>query len=132
MHAINTIIGRVIAYPKMKATITKNTRIVLFFQSSHYWGGQLESIAESKKVTRKLKTNTESRFYALILQALSVREHRQALYELCSREDAQRMIHGLTPIARDVVRTVFDVERWNLTDQLIWVCKPLVDIIGDI
>ena len=132
MHAINTIIGRVVAYPKIKATITKNTRIVSFFQSSHYWGGQLEIVAESKKVTRKLKTNTESRFYALILQALSVREHRQALYELCSREDAQRMIRGLTPIARDVVGTVFDVERWNLTDQLIRVCKPLVDIIGDI
>ena len=28
--------------------------------------------------------------------------------------------------------TVFDVERWALTDQLIRVCKPLVNIIGDI
>jgi hypothetical protein len=27
---------------------------------------------------------------------------------------------------------VFDMERWALTDQLIRVCKPLVDIIGDV
>ena len=83
----------------MKATITKNIRIVLYFQSSHYWGGQLEILAESKKVMRKFKTNTESRFYALIFQAFSVCEHRQALYKICSLEYAQRMIGGLTPIS---------------------------------
>ena len=27
---------------------------------------------------------------------------------------------------------MFDVEHWALTDQLIRVCKPLVDIISDV
>ena len=28
--------------------------------------------------------------------------------------------------------TVFDVDCWELTNQLIQVCKPLVNIIGDV
>jgi len=95
MHGINTIIGKVVAYPRIKDAITKNSRIVTFFNASHYWGGQLDLAATKKGVTRGLKTNTESRFYALILQALSVKEHKSALTE---REDAQRAMGGLTPI----------------------------------
>ena len=103
MHGINTIVGKIVAYPAMKTTITKNTRIVSFFRSSHYWGGQLDDVAKNKKITRALKTNTESRFYALVLQAMSVREHKPALTELCMRDDAQRSVRGLTPVAKDVV-----------------------------
>ena len=51
---------------------------------------------------------------------------------LCLRHDAQHSVGGLTPVARDVVATVFDLGRWHRTDQLIRVCKPLVDIIGDV
>lgn len=132
MHGINTIVGKIVAFPSAKQAISKNTRIVTFFNASHYWGGQLEEVAISKGVTRGLKTNTESRFYALILQALSVTDHKAALMELCTRDAAQRKVNGLTPVNEDVVQTVFNLSRWKLTDQLIRICKPLVDIIGDV
>ena len=44
---------------------------------------------------------------------------------------AQRSVSGLTPVAKDVA-TAFDVGRWRGTYQLIRVCKPLTDIIGDV
>ena len=119
MHAINTIIGKIVAFPSAKQAVSKNTRIVTFFNTSHYWGGQLEAVASSKEVTWGLKTNTESHFYAPILQALSIKEHKAALMELCSRDMAQRKINGLTPVNEDVVQTVFDLLRWKLTDQII-------------
>ncbi|KAF9455219.1 hypothetical protein BDZ94DRAFT_1147565, partial [Collybia nuda] len=119
MHGINTIVGKIAAWPRIKETISKNSRIVTFFNSSHYWGGQLQNKAKAHNITRKLKTNTESRFYALVLQAMSIREHRTALTEICNLENAQRSIGGLSPVARDVVMTVFDLSRWDYTDQLI-------------
>ncbi|KAG6835164.1 hypothetical protein H0H93_004321, partial [Arthromyces matolae] len=111
IHGINTITGKIVAYPAMKAVVSKNTCVVSFFLSLHYWGSQLETIATKKKITQKLKTNTESQFYVLILQALSVRNHKQALTKLCMRENAQRSMGGLTPVAADVVATVFDMNR---------------------
>ncbi|RDB15798.1 hypothetical protein Hypma_003642 [Hypsizygus marmoreus] len=132
MHGINTTLGKISSYPSIKSMITKNSRIVSFFNSSHYWGGQLDVVAKEKGVTRKLKTNTESRFYALILQGLSVRDHRTALVEICTRDGARHSIGGLTPVAKSVVTAVFDLDRWQLTDQLIRVCKPLVDVIGNV
>ncbi|KAF9531576.1 hypothetical protein CPB83DRAFT_833272 [Crepidotus variabilis] len=132
MHSVNTIIGKITAYPPVKDAISKNTRIVSFFNSSHYWGGQLEIAADSRGIKQTLKTLTESRFYALVLLALSVREHRAALTEICNRDDAKRSIHGLSSVNKDVITTVFDLQRWDLTDQLIRICKPLVDVIGNI
>jgi hypothetical protein len=132
MHGINTIVGKIVAYPVMKTMITKNTCIVSFFRSSHYWGGQLDDVTKPKKITHALKTNMESCFYALILQAMSVHEHKAALMELCMCDDAQRSVHGLTPVAKDVVATVFDINCWCLTDQLIHICKPLIDVIGNV
>jgi hypothetical protein len=115
----------------MKRVITKNTRIVTFFNSSHYWGGQLEEAAKALKITRSLKTHMESCFYSLVLQSLSVREHRLALTQICIRDDAQWARHRLSPVAKDVVPTVLDAGHWLLTDQLIHVTKPLVDVIGE-
>lgn len=60
----------------MKAVITKATRIVSFFNTSHYWGGQLEQEAKKRDVTRGLKQNVETRWYSLALQAVSVEAHR--------------------------------------------------------
>jgi len=132
MHGVNTIIGKITTFPPIKATITKNSRIVSFFNSLHYWGGQLEELSKGKGVTCGMKTTTELRFYALILQVLSVQEHKAVLTELCGRDDAQHMMNGLTPVSKDVVTTVFNLGRWSLTSQLIRICKPLVDLIGDI
>ncbi|KAF8235667.1 hypothetical protein L208DRAFT_1255375, partial [Tricholoma matsutake] len=44
MHGINTIVGKIAAWPKIKAMIMKNSCIVSFFNSSHYWGGQLNEV----------------------------------------------------------------------------------------
>jgi hypothetical protein len=60
----------------MKKVITKATRIVTFFNNSHYWGGQLDLEAKKEKINCKMKKNCESCWYALILQALSVESHR--------------------------------------------------------
>jgi len=83
MHSINMIIGKIVSYPLVKKTITSNPQILSLFNSSHYWGGQLEKISKENGVTHGLKTNTESWFYALILQALSVCEHKTPLMTLC-------------------------------------------------
>lgn len=73
---MNTTIGKITSYESAKDTVTRNSKIVTFFNSSHYWGGQLDHIRKSLKITRGLRTNTESRFYALILQSQSVRENQ--------------------------------------------------------
>ncbi|KAF8512050.1 hypothetical protein JB92DRAFT_2830933 [Gautieria morchelliformis] len=73
---LNTLIGKIVAHPEMKKVITKNDKIVTFFNASHYWGGQLDQIAISLKITQSLKTHMESWWYSLRLQALSVLEHR--------------------------------------------------------
>lgn len=78
LHNLNTILGKIVLYPAMKQVATKSARIVSYFNSTHYWGGQLDKEARSLKITRCLKTNTESRWYALILQALSVDSYRLA------------------------------------------------------
>ena len=61
------IIGKIVAFPSAKQAVSKNTQIITFFNSSHYWGGQLEEVATNKGVTCSLKTNTESCFHTLIL-----------------------------------------------------------------
>jgi len=60
----------------MKHIVTWATCIVTFFNNSHYWGGQLKEQAKKDNVKRTLKKNCETRWYALILQALSIHEHR--------------------------------------------------------
>jgi len=42
--------------------------------------------------------NTESHIYALILQALSVHEHKTPLMTLCVQDDAQQSQGGLTSL----------------------------------
>ncbi|KAF8989513.1 ribonuclease H-like domain-containing protein [Cyathus striatus] len=99
MHGINTIMGKF---------ISKNVKIISFFNASHYWGGQLEELAKEHNVTQGLKKNTETRFYTVILQAISLQEHKQILYKL-----------------------VLELDHWQCNSEFIWICKPLVDVIGD-
>ncbi|KAH7918267.1 hypothetical protein BV22DRAFT_1024858, partial [Leucogyrophana mollusca] len=132
LHGLNTIIGEICSHPWMKKNVAKATRIVTFFNGSHYWGGQLKEQAAKDKVTRTLKQNCESRWYALVLQAVSVKEHRQPLSVICVRPDAQKKIQGLSPVAQDIVGTVLrDEEFWPAIDQLIKTVKPVVDTIGN-
>ncbi|KAF8515666.1 hypothetical protein JB92DRAFT_3154691 [Gautieria morchelliformis] len=96
LHGLNTLIGKIVAHPEMKKVITKNVKIVTFFNASHYCGGQLDQIATSLKITQSLKTHMESWWYSLRLQALSVLEHRYVF--LC-----QKKIKGLTAVSALIV-----------------------------
>ncbi|KAF9012648.1 hypothetical protein BDQ17DRAFT_1387295 [Cyathus striatus] len=131
IHGVNTILGKVSSYASVKSLIKKNMKIVTFFNASHYWGGQLEQLAQENNIMHGLKKNTESRFYAVILQALSIQEHKKVLYELCSCDEAQRTIGGLSPIWCDVIACVLELDWWQLNEEFIHICKPLVDLIGD-
>jgi len=91
LHSINTIIGKIIAFPLVKAALSRNTKIVSFFNTSHYWSGQLEKASKSCGVTRSMVLYTTSRFYALILHCLSVQEH---LY-VSVMFPANRWTHGV-------------------------------------
>ena len=136
-----------VSFPAAKAVISTNAKIVAFFNSSHYWGGQLEKHKAKHNITRSLKTHTATRWYSLILQAQSVQEHRYVLYatsnllqthsvlsaalvELCLREDAQ--VNTYSIVKPDFVRTILDPAHWQKTNQLICLCKPLVDMIGNL
>ncbi|KAG1774943.1 hypothetical protein EV702DRAFT_973940 [Suillus placidus] len=76
LHGLNTIIGEILQHssptPFMKWHVTKATRVVTFFNGSHYWGGQLKEQAKKDGINRGLKKNCKSRWYALVLQSMSV------------------------------------------------------------
>ncbi|KIK14928.1 hypothetical protein PISMIDRAFT_641921 [Pisolithus microcarpus 441] len=132
LHGMNTIIGEICSFPWMKQNIAKATKVVTFFNNSHYWGGQLKDQATRDNITHTLKQNCESRWYALILQAISVSEHRQPLTIICVHPDAMKKTNGLSPISSDVIDiVVHDLEFWPAMDQLIKTTKPLVDTIGN-
>ncbi|KAI6130724.1 hypothetical protein EDD16DRAFT_1470093 [Pisolithus croceorrhizus] len=76
LHGMNMIIGEICSFPWMKWNIAKVTKVMSFFNSSHYWGGQLKDQAVRDNITCTLKQNCESHWYALTLQAISVSEHR--------------------------------------------------------
>ncbi|KIK79623.1 hypothetical protein PAXRUDRAFT_768869 [Paxillus rubicundulus Ve08.2h10] len=71
LHGLNTPICDMVAYPKMKKIITKTTHIMLFFNSSHYCGRQLNNKANKLGTKHRLKQNCESRFHALTLHCTS-------------------------------------------------------------
>ncbi|KAI0082441.1 hypothetical protein K474DRAFT_1694307 [Panus rudis PR-1116 ss-1] len=116
LHKLNTIIGHILDHPEAKVIISQASRIVSFFNGSHFWGGQLKSAAANDNVKQKLRTHTESRWYSLIILCLIVLEYHRALVQICSRDDARRRIGGMTPVAHQIVKT----------------CKPLVDAIGNL
>ncbi|KAF9241820.1 ribonuclease H-like domain-containing protein [Melanogaster broomeanus] len=130
---LNTLIGDIVAYPEMKKIITKTTRVVSFFNSSHYWGGQLNNEAKKLDIKQRLKQNCESRFYALILHCMSVKSHKNPLYHICIRPDAQRKTNNQSPVAPDVVDIVLHERNyWKRLEQLIKTTKFLVDALGNI
>ncbi|KAJ6470538.1 ribonuclease H-like domain-containing protein, partial [Mycena sanguinolenta] len=114
LHSLNTLVGEI------------------FFNGSHYWGGQLKSEATRLKITRGLKTKCDSRWYALVLLCVSVAAHQQPLSIICLRPDAQKKTNGLSAVATDVISTVLhDATFWPLLRQLTRVTKPIVDAIGN-
>ncbi|KAJ7229317.1 ribonuclease H-like domain-containing protein, partial [Mycena haematopus] len=139
LHSLNTLIGEISSYPMIKKIISKANRTVTFFNGSHYWGGQLMAEAKRLNITRGLKKNCESRWYALILLCLSVTSHRTPLTITCLRPDAQKKTNGLSAVNHrtsavnaDVISIILHApEFWLLVNQLTRITKPIVDAIGN-
>ncbi|KAI5995785.1 hypothetical protein F5J12DRAFT_785554 [Pisolithus orientalis] len=125
----NTLIGDIITCPLMKKVIRKTTHIVTFFNSSHYWGGQLNEETKGLGVRQRLKQNCESCCYALILHCLSVKAHKNPLFQICIHPNAQRKINNQSPVASDVIDIVLHKwSYWMYLEQLIKTVKPLVNM----
>ncbi|KAN0078444.1 hypothetical protein V8E55_010501 [Tylopilus felleus] len=142
LHSLNTLLGEIFAYPRMKKIIMQTNRIVSFFMTSHYWGGQLNAEAKQQGIKQRLKQNCESRFYALILHRLSVLSYksshfylisRSPLFQICVRPDAQHQVNGESPIASDVVEIILHQrDYWKCLEQLVKTTKFIVDVIGNL
>jgi protein-tyrosine-phosphatase len=132
LHQLNTIIGKIAAFPAAKQAISSTTQVITFFISSHYWGGQEDEVAKREGITRSLKTYTESRWYSLIILLIMFQCHQNPLTVTCLRPDAQKKTNGLSPVNRDVVDLVLNRDHWCYVDQIIRICKPIVDAIGNI
>jgi hypothetical protein len=50
------MIGIFFSYLAMKCVISQTARIVSFFNSSHYWGGQLENAVQLMDIHYSMKT----------------------------------------------------------------------------
>ncbi|KAJ7801203.1 ribonuclease H-like domain-containing protein [Mycena olivaceomarginata] len=133
LHSLNTLVGEICSYPVMKKIISKANQCVTFFNGSHYWGGQLKEEAKRLKITRGLKKNYESRWYALILLCVSVTIHRQVMSIICLRPDAQKKQKDTgSPVSVDVITTVLKTPNfWPLLNQIARITKPIVDAIGN-
>ncbi|KAG1787732.1 ribonuclease H-like domain-containing protein, partial [Suillus plorans] len=133
LHSLNTLIGDIMSFPEMKKIVTQTTHVVTFFNSSHYWGGQLNDEAKKHNINRKMKQNCESRFYALILQCLSVLEYRSPLTLICMHPDAKKKTNGLAPITSEVINTILnDLPYWRLLEQIVTTVKFIVDAVGNL
>ncbi|EJF63824.1 hypothetical protein DICSQDRAFT_145296 [Dichomitus squalens LYAD-421 SS1] len=134
LHGLNTIIGEISTFAKMKQVIKKVTEVVTFFNRSHYWGGQLKGEALKHGIKTSLKQNCESRWYALVLHCMSVQTYRPALIAICIREDALRPPDKLSPIPRSIYDIVVTNGNlfWPAIAQFIRTVKPLVDAIGNV
>ncbi|THU78108.1 hypothetical protein K435DRAFT_889218 [Dendrothele bispora CBS 962.96] len=78
LHQMNTCIGEICIYAPMKKIISQCSRIVKFFNGSHYTLGAKTC----------LKTNCESHWYALILHTVSAKSSCSPLQTICCCPDA--------------------------------------------
>ena len=59
-----------------------------------------------------------------------ISEHLQSI---CVRKDAMRPQGGLSPVNKDVIETVvMNKDHRDLNRQIIDICKPLIDTIGNV
>ncbi|KAJ7049771.1 ribonuclease H-like domain-containing protein [Mycena amicta] len=132
VHQLNTLVGEICRYAAAKSALQKANCTVSFFNGSHYWGGQLKIAALAENITRGLKKDCESRWYALIVLALSVWLHQTALSVLVARPDARKPADNLSPVNADVIRIIQDIddEFWPWIDRVIRVARPFVDAIA--
>ncbi|KAJ7211665.1 ribonuclease H-like domain-containing protein [Mycena pura] len=133
VHQTNTLVGEICRYPAAKSAIQRGNRVVTFFNNSHYWGGQLKGAALAEKITRGLKKNCESRWYALILLAMSVSAHRVPLNTIIARPEARKATAGLSAVNPDVISIVRDNDDdfWPWLTRVIRIARPFVDSIAE-
>ncbi|KAF5337770.1 hypothetical protein D9758_016627 [Tetrapyrgos nigripes] len=125
--------SRIVSYEPFKRILTGTARFVSYFNGSHFWGGQLEFAAKALGIKRGLETKTDTRWYSLSKQGLSVEEHKRPSRHVCIREDATKKTNGYSPVAADIVHLVLhDDTFWDWLNQLLQVIKPLVDVIGNL
>ncbi|KAJ7069348.1 ribonuclease H-like domain-containing protein [Mycena amicta] len=131
-HQLNTLIGEICRFPAAKAAFLKGNRVVTFFNGSHYWGGQLKIAALAEEITRGLKKDCASRWYALIVLLLSVDAHKTPLNTLVARPEARKATDGLSAVNADVVRIIQDHDNsfWPMIKQGIRIARPFVDVIA--
>ncbi|KAF5342879.1 hypothetical protein D9758_016087 [Tetrapyrgos nigripes] len=133
LHGLNTIIGKIVSYEPFKRILTGTARFVSYFNGSHFWGGQLEFAAKALGINHGLETKTDTHWYSLSKQGLSVEEHKRPSRHVCIREDATKKTNGYSPVAADIVHLVLhDNTFWDWLNQLLRVIKPLVDAIGNL
>ncbi|KAL4243259.1 hypothetical protein ABKN59_011503 [Abortiporus biennis] len=120
LHRVNTLIGHVCDHPVIKKVISQNAKIVTFFNRSHYWGDQLQQCAEKYHLSHSLKTHTNTRWYSLILQAMTIRDYKTVLQEVCWHPDAQEKTNRFSPVSLDVVNIICcNPSHFTLNLQLI-------------
>ncbi|KAJ7218364.1 ribonuclease H-like domain-containing protein, partial [Mycena pura] len=127
VHQLNTLIGEICRYAAAKAAFGKANYVVTFFNGSHYWGGQLKIAALAEEITRGLKKDCASRWYALILLLCSTKDVKDGLVVLL-----MKAIDSLSAINLDVVRIIQDSENtsWPMVKQGIHIAQPFVDAIA--
>ncbi|KAF7292132.1 DUF659 domain-containing protein [Mycena indigotica] len=129
-HGLNTLVGEICRHAPAKAAIMRANRIVTFFNNSHYWGGQLKNTAKAEKVTRGLKKNCESRWYALILLVMSISAHQTPLSLLVAHPNARRPSDGYSAVNEDVIDIIQDRDFWPWISRVIRIAHPFVDVIA--
>jgi hypothetical protein len=127
------MIGEICLYSVMKTIVSKSSRVVTFFNGSHYWGGQLQEEAKRYNIRQGLKKNCESRWYALILHCISVERSMLPLRTICIHPEAEKRVGTLSAVNADVRQTILsDPGFWTNLRMLIRIAKPLVDAIGNL
>ena len=88
--------------------------------------------ARSANITRGLKQNCESRWYAVALLGRSVQQHQVPLSTIVTRPEARRAINGLSPVKAEVVKIIQDADDkfWPMLDQVLRIIQPFVDAIA--
>ena len=69
----------------------------------------------------------------VVYSLLTIVNSRPPLMVVCNRQDARQKIDGFSPVSPDVVSIVIrDTEYWDALSQIIHICKPMVDAIGNV
>ncbi|KAJ7735342.1 ribonuclease H-like domain-containing protein [Mycena metata] len=104
LHSLNTLVGEICTYPLIKKIIANANWTVTFFNSSHYWGGQLQAEAKRLLITRGLKKNLLSSINNLYIIQIVI--HTPKFWSLLTQ---------LTRITKPIVDAIGNCESRQAT-----------------